>query len=288
MTNQQQFSIHNQLFGFELEFGGIMRSTATRVVSEVLGGTYSVSNVITDQRGRKWKIVNDGSVHAQGGQASELVSPPLMMEDMDKVQEVIRALRRAGAKVDSSCGMHVHVDLANYNVKTLKNLVKYYAKYENMFYNAAKVLPNRAGHYAKKLNDKHPNLVAKIGEVKDLDDLKKLWYGRELTSTPSHYDNSRYAGLNLHNIWYKGWYSGTVEFRLFNGTLHAGEVRSYITLALAISAKALNAKSVNSRKNNIVEDVYLFPKILGGLGITYKDEITKNVYKHLTKSMRTA
>lgn len=286
MTNQQ-FTINNQKFGFELEFGGIMRSTAVRVVAQTLGVPVPHGNEIRDTQGRKWKLVNDASVQAQGGQASELVSPPLMMADMDMVQNIVRNLRRAGAKVDSSCGMHVHVDLANYNVKSLKNLVKYYAKYEDMFYKAAQVLPNRATGYANKLNAKHPNLVAKIGTVKSLDDLKRLWYGGDRDHV-SHYDNSRYAGLNLHNIWYKGWYSGTVEFRLFNATLHAGEVRSYITLALAISAKALNAKSVNSRQNNIVEDVYLFPKILGGLGITHGNEVTKNVYKHLTKSMRTA
>lgn len=287
MTNQQ-FTIHNQKFGFELEFGGISRVKAIQVVAQTLGNSrFNSGNEIFDAKDRKWKIVNDSSVNDQGGHASELVSPPLMMDDMDLIQEVVRNLRNAGAKVDSSCGMHVHVDLANHNVKTLKNLVKYYAKYEDMFYNAAKVLPNRERSYTQKLKNKHPNLVSRIGEVKDLNDLKKLWYG-ESGNPFSHYDSSRYAGLNLHNIWYKGWYSGTVEFRLFNSTLHAGEVRSYITLALAISAKALNAKSVNSRKNNIVEDVYLFPKILGGLGITYKDEITKNVYKHLTESMRTA
>lgn len=286
MTNQ--FTIHNQKFGFELEFGGISRAKAIQVVAKTLGNSqFNLGNEIFDSKNRKWKIVRDGSVNPQGGDQNELVSPPLMMEDMDLVQEVVRNLRKAGAKVDLSCGMHVHVDLANYSVKSLKNLVKYYAKYEEMFYKAAQVLPNRAAGFANKLNNKHPKLINEIGTVKSLDDLKKLWYGYDKQNI-NHYDESRYAGLNLHNIWYKGWYSGTVEFRLFNSTLHAGEVRSYITLALAISAKALNAKSVNSRTNNIVEDVYLFPKILGGLGITHGNEITKNVYKHLTKSMRTA
>ena len=35
-------------------------------------------------------------------------------------------------------------------------------------------------------------------------------------------------------------YKGTIEFRLFNSTLHAGEVKSAIQLCLAISHQALD------------------------------------------------
>lgn len=42
--------------------------------------------------------------------------------------------------------------------------------------------------------------------------------------------NSRYHGLNLHSVFSKG----TIEFRMFNSTLHAGEVKSYIQLCLLI------------------------------------------------------
>ena len=37
----------------------------------------------------------------------------------------------------------------------------------------------------------------------------------------------------------------TIEFRAFNGTLHAGEVKSYIQLCLAISAQALHTKAAS-------------------------------------------
>lgn len=281
-----EFTIHNQKFGIEVEFGGLFKSRALRVLQEHFGRAY-YGNTVRDDQGREWKIVTDGSVDDMGAEGLELVSPPLMYDDMESLQELVRKLRRAGAKVNKSCGVHVHVDLQNYAYKSLKNLVKYYAKYEHMFYKAANVLPNRAGHFAKQLTKKHPNLIEKINTVNSLDDLKVLWYGYNRSSFDK-YDNSRYAGLNLHNIWYKGWYKGTVEFRLFNGTLHAGEIRTNVILALSISAKALNARSVNSRTNNIVGDEDLFPKILGGLGITSRDQTMKNVYKHLTKNMREA
>lgn len=279
------FTIHNQKFGFEIEFSGISKRKAVEVLKTALNGTLHLGEV-KDERGRNWKIVYDGSVNRiNGGDANELVSPPLMYEDMDLVQNVVRSLRRAGAKIDSSMGMHVHVDVQNHNAKTLKNLVKFYAKYENMFYKACEVLPNRSRHYAMKLNSRHPNLVQKAGTINDLEKLKKLWYGRNPRSV-TRYDGSRYSGLNLHNIWYKGWYKGTVEFRLYNSTLHAGKVRTYITLSLAISARALNARSISNRNNEVVPDEFLFPKVLAGMGISSSDEITKNVYKHLVKTMR--
>jgi hypothetical protein len=284
MTN---FNLENQTFGVEIEFGGIYRSTAIRILAETINGRVIGHNEVKDSQNRTWKIVRDASVNAMGAESNELVTPPLYYNDMETLQEVVRNLRRAGARVDSSCGMHVHVGLQNYNLNKIKNLVKFYAKYEDLFYKAAKVLPNRAGHYAKKLNDKHPNLIEKINKAKDMDDLRKLWYGNDQQYF-THYDNSRYAGLNLHNIWYKGWFSGTIEFRLFNSTLHAGEVRSYVTLVLAISALALNKNTVTTRTNNTMTDSQFFPKLLQGLGITSRNQVTKNVFKHLTKEFQEA
>lgn len=281
------YTIYNQKFGFELEFSGITRTKAIKTLSEVLGVEAPYySNEVYDQQGRKWKIVRDGSINPYlGGDQNELVSPPLTYDDMDLVQEIVRALRRAGAKVDSSCGMHVHIDLQPYNAKSLKNLIKFYSKYEHMFYKSCNVLPSRK-RYARELNEKHPRLVKNINKVNSIDALKKLWYGNEYSGSSMKYHDSRYAGLNLHNIWYKGWLNGTIEFRLFNASLHAGEVRTYITLALAISAKALNANSINMRTNRSLPDDVIYSNVLVSLGITSRDEKMKNVYKHLMKHMR--
>lgn len=281
------FNLTNQKFGFELEFSGISRDKAIRTVVEALRSTRHSSNIILDEKNREWRIVRDGSVNVIGdGDQNELVSPPLTYEDMPLVQEVVRKLRKAGAKVDQSCGIHVHIDLQNHSIRSLKNLVKYYAKYENMFYKACQVFPNRTEHYAKRFNEKHPELISKINTVRNLDDFRDLWY-HEGGDYHNKYDQSRYCGLNFHNIWYKGWFSGTVEFRFFNATLHAGEIRAYITLALGISAKALNARSVvANRSNEVVPDEFLFPKVLASMGITSGDPLTKNVYKHLTKAMK--
>lgn len=59
-----------------------------------------------------------------------------------------------------------------------------------------------------------------------------------------HYHDSRYHCLNLHSVFQKG----TIEFRLFNSTTHAGKVKTYIQFCLAISGQALNQTCAATRK----------------------------------------
>ncbi len=39
--------------------------------------------------------------------------------DLETLQEVVRAVRKAGAKVDASCGIHIHVDAARFDAAGL-------------------------------------------------------------------------------------------------------------------------------------------------------------------------
>lgn len=109
-----------------------------------------------------------------------------------------------------------------------------------------------------------------------MEQLKSMWYdGGDYSYR--HYDDSRYHGLNLHSVFSKG----TIEFRLFNSTLHAGEVKSAIQLCLAISHQALIQKS--ARHTNTVSDneKYTFRTWLLRLGLI-GDEF-KTARHHLLK-----
>ena len=108
----------DQYFGCEIELTGINRATAARTLADLFGtraehsgGGYDAYRV-KDLDGKEWKIVRDASIHPEGyGRASasgeykvELNSPKLEYAEMEKLQEVIRTLRRAGGRVNSSCG----------------------------------------------------------------------------------------------------------------------------------------------------------------------------------------
>ena len=95
---------------------GITRSTAAKLIAGYfgtsavhVGGTYDTYTV-EDPVGRKWKVVSDSSIQCQSrGERTasrqysvEVVSPICRYEDLETIQQVVRTLRRGGAKVNES------------------------------------------------------------------------------------------------------------------------------------------------------------------------------------------
>ena len=123
----------DQYFGCEIELTGINRATAAQTLADLFGtraehsgGGYDAYRV-KDLDGKEWKIVQDGSIHPECRRRSvligetykvELNSPKLEYGEMEKLQEVVRSLRRAGGIVNDSCGMHVHVDASKHTPQT--------------------------------------------------------------------------------------------------------------------------------------------------------------------------
>ena len=67
---------------------------------------------------------------------------------------------------------------------------------------------------------------------------------------------------------------GTVEFRLFNGTLHAGKIKAYIQFCLAIGAQALNQSCASRRKTQTSNEKYTFRTWLLRLGLNGEEFAT--------------
>lgn len=266
--------MRDQRFGIEIEMTGITRAAAAKVIAghfhttaSHVGGTYDTYTVRSDD-GRQWKLVSDASIHCETRRGStsnkeysvELVSPICRYEDIPTVQEIVRQLRHAGAKVNDSCGIHVHVDASPHDVKTLRNIVNIMASKEDLLYKALDVQVDRQ-YYCKKadtrfldeMNHKRP---------RTMDELEAIWYnGRG--SRYQHYDQTRYHALNLHSVFSKG----TIEFRLFNSTLHAGRVKTYIQLCLAISNQALVQKGASRARTQSPNEKYTFRTWLLRLGM---------------------
>lgn len=86
--------------------------------------------------------------------------------------------------------------------------------------------------------------------------------------------------MNLHSVFYHG----TLEWRCFNSTLHAGEVKANIILALAISAQAINQKYTQFRKTPIGDNpAFTLRTFLLRLGLIGPE--FKNVRMHLLKHL---
>lgn len=279
-----------QNWGIEIEMTGITRATAAKVIAGCfhttathVGGGYD-TYTIRDPEDRTWKIVRDSSIECinrQGERASQLysvefVSPICQYDDIEVLQNLVRALRNAGAKVNGRCGIHVHVDASNHTPKTLRNIVNIMASKEDLLYKALDVNVRRE-HYCEKADTKFLDEINKRPPL-SMDQIREMWYEGEDRSH-IHYDDSRYRGLNLHSVFQKG----TVEFRLFNSTLHAGKVKSYVQLALAISHQALIQKRAMRNKTHSSNEKYTFRTWLLRLGMI-GDEF-KTARTHLLKNL---
>jgi hypothetical protein len=290
--------LKNQTIGVEIEMTGITRKKAAQVAAKFLGGVvektfdnYDTYKVTTPD-GRVWKIMSDASIQtmktsrgklvsANKEYSVELVTPILKYdEDIETLQELIRQLRHAGAVSESKlqCGIHIHIGAKEHTPNTLKNLVNLMASKEDLIYKSLEIDPARV-RYCKKVNE---NLIETINKKKPktLKQLADIWYsGYGVESRGRHYHSSRYHGLNLHSTFTKG----TIEFRLFNGTMHAGKIRSYIVFCLAISKQALRQKSASAKRTHTDNEKYTFRCWLLRLGLI-GDEF-KNCRQHLMKSL---
>lgn len=109
--------------------------------------------------------------------------------------------------------------------------------------------------------------------------IKRLWYHGRMSEQFQHYSTSRYVICNLHSFFQHGHY----EIRAYNGSLHAGEVRSQIVLALAISNAAMTKKYCSPHVSQSDNMRYSFRVWLLGLGLI-GDEF-KNCRTHLLKHL---
>lgn len=290
----------SQKFGIEIEMTGLTRERAAEVISEYLnstyvhcGGSYDEYHV-TDQLGRTWKLMRDASIichKKRGGKITriydndysvELVSPILTYSDIPVLQEIVRQLRHAGAISSSKymCGIHIHVDASPYTPQTLRNLVNLMASKENLIYKSLQIDSSRECNYCKKVNNEMLEIINKK-KPQTMSEFSDIWYGTnpDRRDRSAHYHSSRYHSLNLHSTFTKG----TVEFRLFNGTTHAGEIRSYIVFCLAVSHQALVQSRVSAKRTTTDNEKYTFRCWLLRLGLI-GDEF-KNCREHLMKHL---
>ena len=283
-------------FGIEIEFTGITRNKASKVVAEVINGTIAETRDYYDTKeikaldGRKWKVMYDGSLRYQtkrNGEvisagrdySCELVSPILTYdEDIETLQEIVRALRKSGAFTNASCGIHIHLDGADHDVRTIRNFINIIASKNDLLYKALEIKQERM-RFCKKMDE---HLVTSINRKhpKTLGQLANIWYQGYYGSRNTHYHDSRYHFLNLHSF-FTG--NHTIELRGFNSELHAGKVRSYICLALALNHQALTQKCASSKKPQVENEKFAMRTYLNRIGMI--GEEFKNCRVHLTNTL---
>ena len=299
-TERQINEMKNQTIGVEVEMNSITRQTAAKLAADFFGtgrfedtayrnGYHTWS--AWDADGREWKFQRDVSISGPDSEKTEMVTPILRYEDIEILQDLCRRLRKAGAKSDATrgCGVHIHIGANGHTPQTLRNLANIMASHESLLADALRLDRGRMNRYCRTvdpdflrvLNQRKPKTMAALADI---------WYrgnGADYGRS-QHYNDSRYHMLNLHATFTKG----TVEFRLFqfdapdgvrrNG-IHAGQLKSYIQLCLALSQMAKDVRTASPKPQQNENPKYAMRTWLLRLGFigeefaTARDFLTRNL-----------
>lgn len=289
-----------QTIGVEVEMNNIKRDKAARLAADFFGtgryeNTASRNGYMTwsawDNQGREWKFQKDVSIAGDDAHKCEMVTPILKYEDMETLQELIRKLRKAGAKSDATrgCGVHIHIGAMGHTPQTMRNLANIMASHESLIAEALDLDRGRMRRYCRTVDPRFLEQVNKK-KPKTMSKLADIWYGSQDCSygRNQHYNDSRYHMLNYYATFTKG----TIEFRLFqfdapadgkqNG-LHAGQLKSYIQLCLALSQMAKEVRTASPKEQQKENPKYAMRTWLLRLGFigdefkTARDLLTRRL-----------
>lgn len=273
-TSEQIEAMKKPTFGIEIEGNNITREKAARTAAryfetdryEYTAGRNGYDAWSAwDAQGREWKFQKDVSITGPESQKCEMVSPILHYEDMELLQGVVRALRKAGMKSDYTrmAGVHVHISGEGHTPQTIRNLVNIMAAHESQLAKAIRIDRNRMNRYCRTVDPKFLEGVNRK-KPRTMEELEDLWYQTQNAdgNRYTHYNSSRYRVCNLHSFFHG---HHTIEFRLFqfdcphdgkqNG-MHAGQVKSFIQLCLAINQLAKMVRTASPKPQQTENEKY--------------------------------
>jgi len=234
-------------FGVELET--VIPVNALNVAGWQVGA-YHVGAEIPNSDG--WKAMRDGSIQAADWNSTgvEVVSPVLSgAAGIASVDAMVAKLHTMGAKVNASCGLHVHVGF-NGSAQQLARLIALVSHHQKALYASTGTASRESNHYCASIKLAY----------KPLEKMTAM-------TTMNRIRGDRYRALNLQNL-----IDGrrpTVEFRVFAGTLNATKIKAYIQICLGLVERAMNmevTKSSWDRKGACRFGSTAMSSMLGALG----------------------
>lgn len=229
LKKKRQDSSHvmsNRRFGIEIECYGISQQRAKRAIIDA-GISASISGY-NHRTPRNWKVSTDGSIEWNDrnvhGDALEVVSPPLKgKRGLKEVLKVAKALEDAGARVNKTCGFHVHVDAAGLKKTEIYNVAHRYMLFEK---DIDQFMPpsRRQNDYCHSMK----SLLTEKQKRKIL--LLKTERGQTFKEALRTIltDDDRYHKCNIQAYVRHG----TIEFRQHNGTVDGNKMVNWIKFCL--------------------------------------------------------
>ena len=215
-------------FGVEIEFFGANYVT---VIEKLRAAGIPVAdfNGYTHKVIPQWKVTTDASVTMDGTglyRGLELVSPILYGDEgLDELAKVYEVLNSCGAKVDKTCGTHVHFDISDFTVQNCKNFLNLYFNYQGVI-NYLVPPSRRRNEFCNPL------------KKADLEKINQNWV-RSIRDI-AYVLSTRYTKVNLQSyVKY-----GTIEIRQHGGTTEFEKIEAWIILMYQLLDSAKQEEKV--------------------------------------------
>nr|DAR42361.1 MAG TPA: Putative amidoligase enzyme [Caudoviricetes sp.] len=196
----------NRNFGIEIEAYNCTRERLARELTAA-GINVQVEGYNHTDHTEHWKLVTDSSL--SGNNTFELVSPILHGEQgLEELEKVCWVLDLCNAKVNDTCGLHVHMDAAEFDLTTWKNLILTYKRLEG-------VIDNFMPH--SRRNNRYCKALTAITE-------NSIKHARNISDLRAAFSHNRYHKVNLEAYTRHR----TVEFRQHGGSTNFTKMSAWI------------------------------------------------------------
>lgn len=227
----------NRNFGVEVEFYGSEKTKLTRNLRNCgVNFNFEGYNHITRNH---WKFTTDSSIN--GNNAREMVSPVLKgNEGLKSLRRACKALRLSSAKVNKSCGIHIHLDVNDFTVENMKSLVKNWYLLENKF---DKIMPvsrrDNNNRYCKSISSiaSQRVLFSRLDNCSTINEIIALF-------------DTRYLKLNLKSYLRYG----TVEFRHHSGTTMFSKIKNWVLICARLVEFSKQNNVLVSNINQLLDE----------------------------------
>jgi hypothetical protein len=265
-------TVQTLTFGVEIETG-CPGSAGINV------GGYHAGRVIPNAPERgvvsgAWKASHDGSIHVQNMQGVEFVSPVLRgSEGLENVQIMVERIAAMGARVNRTCGVHIHVGFPTNDLAAVRRLVHLVAHWEAALFATTGTHARENNHFCASI--KTPSV-------------RQANY-RNNMAVRHAISGNRYHTLNLMPL-----LSGTqptVEFRVFSGSVNPKKIVAWTMLALSIVEAALSghrAKAFDMPETSVTRETgegrgeKLVKAMLNDLWVWNGKSATRGQFQHPT------
>ena len=194
-------------FGIEIECYNVNRNDLVQAMTA--NGIDCQNEYYNHNTRNHWKVINDASIRGIAG--CEFVSPILNGKNgFDQIKRVCNALAQVNAKINSSCGLHVHHDASDFDRTQLFKAVKVYQRME-------KHIDSMMPKSRRENNNRFCQTVVGLKE-----------------SEIAQPGCNRYRKINLQSFFRHG----TIEFRHHSGTVEAAKIINWVLFTGLIVDKA--------------------------------------------------